>query len=105
MQDYLDVLAACPLFEGVARQDIRAMLQCLEARDVALKRGQAVFRADSPAEYALSLFRDWYFYNLHTQEDVEDYLANREIAYGKAPGYGITQSEARAEMEKRIKQT
>ena len=51
MQDNLDVLAACPLFEGVARQDIRAMLQCLEARDVALERGEAVFRADSPAEY------------------------------------------------------
>ena len=51
MPENLDVLAACPLFEGVSRQDMTAMLQCMQARVVDVPKGRAVFRADGPAEY------------------------------------------------------
>ena len=51
MPENLDVLAACPLFEGVSRQDMTAMLQCMQARVVDVPKGATVFRADGPAEY------------------------------------------------------
>lgn len=51
MPENLDVLAACPLFEGVSRQDMAAMLQCMQARVVDVPKGGAVFRVDGPAEY------------------------------------------------------
>ena len=51
MPENLDVLAACPLFEGVSRQDMAAMLQCMQARVVDVPKGGAVFRVDEPAEY------------------------------------------------------
>lgn len=51
MPENLDVLAACPLFEGVSRQDMAAMLQCMQARVIDVPKGGAVFRVDGPAEY------------------------------------------------------
>ena len=51
MDDYFDVLTRCPLFGGVDAEDIRAMLQCMNARTVTVRRGQTVFSEDSPAEY------------------------------------------------------
>ena len=51
MPDNSEVLAACPLFEGVSRQDMEAMLQCMQARIIDVPKGGAVFRADGPAEY------------------------------------------------------
>ena len=65
MPDNSEVLAACPLFEGVSRQDMEAMLQCMQARIIDVPKGGAVFRADGPAEYVgillsggVQVFRD-----------------------------------------------
>lgn len=49
MPDDFDVLSACPLFEGVSRQDMQSMLQCMQARTVEVPRGGMVFREDEPA--------------------------------------------------------
>ena len=51
MPDDFDALAACPLFEGVSRPDLQAMLQCMQARTVEVGKGEAVFREDAPAEH------------------------------------------------------
>lgn len=65
MPDNSEVLAACPLFEGVSRQDMEAMLQCMQARIIDVPKGEAVFRVDGPAEYVgillsggVQVFRD-----------------------------------------------
>ena len=65
MPDNSEVLAACPLFEGVSRQDMEAMLQCMQARIIDVPKGGAVFRVDGPAEYVgillsggVQVFRD-----------------------------------------------
>ena len=65
MPDNSEVLAACPLFEGVSRQDMEAMLQCMQARIIDVPKGGAVFRVDGPAEYvgillsgSVRVFRD-----------------------------------------------
>ena len=46
MPDEFEVLAACPLFEGVSRQDMAAMLQCMQAR-VYWHGGSVIRVADS----------------------------------------------------------
>ena len=51
MPDNFDALAACAPFEGVSREDRAAMLQCMQARAVDVAKGEAVFRAEGPAEY------------------------------------------------------
>ena len=80
MPDNFDALAACPLFEGVSREDRAAMLQCMQARTVNVAKGEAVFRAEGPAEYVgillsggVRVFRD-------------DFDGNRTIHAAMQPG-------------------
>ena len=51
MLESMEALARCPLFDGVAEGDIRAMLGCMGAKTVSVERGETVFFEDSPAEY------------------------------------------------------
>ena len=51
MKEYLDVLAGCPLFDGVERADITAMLGCLDGRAVEVRKGEAVFNEGDPARF------------------------------------------------------
>ena len=51
MSDDFEVLLRCPLFEGIAPKDARAMLGCLGARTVEAARGASIFLEGSPAEY------------------------------------------------------
>ena len=80
MPDNFDALAACPLFEGVSREDTATMLQCMQARLVDVAKGEAVFRAGEPAEYVgillsggVRVFRD-------------DFDGNRTIHAAMQPG-------------------
>ena len=80
MPDNFDALAACALFEGVSREDRAAMLQCMQARAVDVAKGEAVFRAEGPAEYVgillsggVRVFR-------------EDFDGNRTIQAALRPG-------------------
>ena len=80
MPDNFDALAACPLFEGVSREDRAAMLRCMQARTVDVAKGEAVFRAEGPAEYVgillsggVRVFR-------------EDFDGNRTIQAAVRPG-------------------
>ena len=49
MEQYFPVLAGCPLFEGIDRQDLKGFLKCLGARVLATKKGQTIFREGDPA--------------------------------------------------------
>jgi len=80
MPDNFDVLAACPLFEGVSRQDMEAMLQCLQARAIDVPKGGAVFRADGPAEYVGILISGG------VQVLRDDFDGNRAIQAAIQPG-------------------
>ena len=53
MPDNSEALAACPLFEGVSRQDMEAMLQCMQARVIDVPKGGAVFRDDFDGNRAI----------------------------------------------------
>lgn len=80
MPDEIDALAACPLFEGVSREDVAAMLQCMQARTVSLEKGEAVFLADSPAEYVGILLSGG------VQVLRDDFDGNRTIQAAMRPG-------------------
>jgi len=47
MKTMIDICAANPLFEGVSRDDLPGLLQCLGAERRAFKRGETLFRVDS----------------------------------------------------------
>lgn len=80
MPDEFDALAACPLFDGVSRQDMKAMLQCMQARTVDVPKGGTVFRADEPAEHVGILLSG----GVRVLRD--DYDGNRAIQAAIRPG-------------------
>ena len=88
MEQYFSVLQACPLFDGVAREEMSAMLGCLGARSIGAARGQIIFSEGDPALYvgivlegAVRLIR-------------EDYYGNRSIVARITPGQVFGESYA-----------
>ena len=70
MEEILPILLRCPLFDGIAAQDLSAMLGCLSARKMPMKKGQTLLReGDSTQligivlEGAVQLVREDYFGN------------------------------------------
>ena len=50
MDEYRQILAACPLFEGVAEADVEALLDCAGAREAAFARGETVLSEGGRAD-------------------------------------------------------
>ena len=50
MQNDLEVLKACPLFQGIEAQNLREMLACLNAKRIRKAKNEAVFREGDPAD-------------------------------------------------------
>jgi len=44
MDEYRQILAECPLFEGVAEADVEALLDCAGAREAAFAREESFLR-------------------------------------------------------------
>ena len=44
MEEFYSVLLACPLFQGIQREDLHGMLGCLQTRVLSVRKGQTVFR-------------------------------------------------------------
>ena len=70
MENIDKVLQACPLFEGVATENLRGMLGCLGARPVTVKKGEILFHEGDSAAYvgivltgAVQLVREDYYGN------------------------------------------
>ena len=51
MQKYLEILAQCPLFEGIEEPKLVRMLTCLGARVQTYDKKQTIFAEGSPARY------------------------------------------------------
>lgn len=49
MEKFHPVLAECPLFEGIAREDLVSMMGCIGGHTVKVQKGQAVLREGEPA--------------------------------------------------------
>lgn len=49
MKKYLEILALCPLFDGISPQNISAMASCLGTRYVRFAKGKVIFAEGDPA--------------------------------------------------------
>lgn len=79
MQEYFDVVARSPLFAGVGRNELSAMLHCLGTRTLDVLRGAPVFLEGDPAESvgmvlsgAVQVVRDDYYGNRSVITVVEE---------------------------------
>ena len=78
--EYLPVLKACPLFEGVEEQDLSIMLDCLGAKTVQAEKNGVVFMEGDPARYVGVVLAG------QVQILQEDYYGNRSILGRAGPG-------------------
>ena len=86
MKEFYPIMERCPLFEGIAMEDLGAMLGCIGGRTVTAAKGQPHFREGDPATHvgmvltgAVRMVR-------------EDYCGNRSIVahIGPAELFGET---------------
>lgn len=80
MRDDYEVLARCPLFEGVDRADIQSMLGCMGARVTEFGKGELLLAQDDPAEYVGILLEG----AARVQRD--DFYGNRAVRAALQPG-------------------
>lgn len=88
MEKYSSVLAACPLFNGIALEDLNAMMGCIGGRRLSVLKGNTIFQEGDPATHvgmvlsgAVRMVR-------------EDYNGNRSIVAHIAPGQLFGESYA-----------
>ena len=93
MEEYLEVLSRCPLFEGIAQAEMREMLGCLDGKIVRIARGDPVFLEGDPAEFvgvvlsgAVQILRD-------------DYYGRRSVLAAVEPGELFAEAFACAGLE------
>ncbi len=93
MKEYYDILSVCPLFEGIAMEDLSGMLNCIGGHTVELSKGQTLFHEGDPATYvgmvltgAVRMIR-------------EDYYGNRSILAHIGPAELFCETYACAGVE------
>lgn len=79
MENSLEALRSCPLFDGIAEKDIPSMLRCLGANVSRYDKGETVIAEGDPARYVGIVLRG-------TVQIVQiDYFGNRSIVAGAGP--------------------
>lgn len=73
MKEFFDTLLRCPLFEGMNREDLEAMLPCLGARTAQYEKNQTIFLEGDPAQ-AVGIVLEG-----SVQVVREDYYGNRSL--------------------------
>lgn len=70
MKDFFPILEKCPLFEGIAMENLQAMMGCIGGHTRKVEKGQFVLREGEPAKYvgmvlsgAVQLVREDYYGN------------------------------------------
>ena len=92
MDDFIEVLQTCLLFEGIAPKDIRAMIGCLGGRVVSFERGEVIFPEDSRAENVGIVLTG------AAQVARNDFFGNRTIQARVEPGELFAEAFACAEV-------
>lgn len=73
MKEFLSVLLACPLFAGIAQEDLGPLLDCLGAQKRLYRKGQSVMAEGDPARYVGVVLAG------NVQIEKTDYYGNRSI--------------------------
>ncbi|MCI9003138.1 MAG: Crp/Fnr family transcriptional regulator [Oscillibacter sp.] len=79
MENFLEALGDCPLFEGITREDIEAVLQCLRAKTSRYGKGETIIAEGEPAKYVGIVLSG------AVQIAQVDYFGNRSIVAGVGP--------------------
>ncbi len=79
MERSLEVLQGCPLFDGIAREDIGTVLQCLGAKTSRYGKGETIIAEGEPAKYVGIVLSG------AVQIVQVDYFGNRSIVAGVGP--------------------
>lgn len=94
MEDFIEVLQNCALFDGIDPGDLRAMLSCLDGRVTAFERGSVIFPAESRAEQVGIVLSG------EVQVVRDDFYGNRTIQAHALPGELFGEAFACAEVER-----
>jgi len=94
VNEFIEVLQSCPLFEGVNERDLKAMLGCLGGQVRAFARGEAIFAADSKAEDVGIVLSG------SAQIVMDDFYGNRTIQDRVEPGGMFGEAFACAAVER-----
>ncbi len=73
MEQYYEILAACPLFSGLERSELGQVLECLGARTVPVRSGQILFHEGDRAQWLGIVLRG------ACRVTRTDYFGNRSI--------------------------
>ena len=79
MEQWQEILEACPLFDGIGIRELGAMLRCLGAKIVQTPKGSSVFREGEEAIHVGIVLRG----SVHMIR--EDYYGNRSIVAHMGP--------------------
>lgn len=91
MEKILDILEICPLFAGISRQELGALLDCLGARRTEVKKGQVILAEGAPAQFVGIVLEG------RVQIEKVDYYGNRSILTQAGPGELFAESFACAD--------
>ena len=80
MEDFLSVLSRCALFQGVAPEEIQAILPCLGSKTRSVSKGGPVFLEGEPARWVGVLLTGM------AQVVQDDYYGNRSVLAILQPG-------------------
>lgn len=80
MEEYFTLLSRCPLFQGIDRQSLGAMLQCLGGWEKTISRGDPVFLEGEPASHMGVVLSGG------VQVVQQDYYGNRSVLSVLQPG-------------------
>lgn len=92
MKEFLPVLQSSPLFTGINADDLQALMGCLGASTVHIRKGCAVFSEGDPAKYIGIVLSG------SVQIVQDDYYGNRSILAQAGPGELFAESFACANI-------
>lgn len=92
MKEFIPMLKACPLFQGMEESELAGLLGCLGARPVSVSRHDLIFLEGEPAKYVGIVLSG------QAQVIREDYYGNRSIVARIGPGQLFGESFACADV-------
>jgi CRP-like cAMP-binding protein len=93
MQEFFAILSVCPLFHGIAREDIASMVDCLGGKAAEFGKGSPVFLAGDPAGLVGVVLAG----EVHIVR--EDYYGNRSVITVVQPGHMFAEAFACANLD------
>lgn len=80
MNDFIEILSKCSLFDGIEQSDLNSMITCLDGKTIDVSNGNPVFLEGAPARFVGVVLSGT------VQVVREDYYGNRSIMTILQPG-------------------